>query len=407
MGARVAVVSGSALFGRRAVQAASSALAGSTVALYDANVARLGLVASQAERLGEGVSFEVAGSLEETLTGADFVVVGLSPEPSARRLDWEIPFRHGIRQVLGECGGPGGAFRTLRMVPKLVSVARDMERLCPGATMLVCTEPVDRLCLAVVKATRVNVVGIGGGADAQLRRVAGIIGVPSRIFEASSAGLSGFSWFTGLHYVDGSDAYPSLHEALAKAKGTPPLGRVLHDRFGLYPSADDSHLGEFLAYAWDSCPPGLRGLEWIEAREREEADAMVGGPVEADGAVSGAFRVVSGILTDSGHVEPQLNLLNAGQVANIAEGAIVESPAIVDRTGVRPMKAGSLPQGIAAMSNMQIMIRRMVVEAALRGDRGLALKAVLADPVTHDTAAAEAVFDELFEAHRVALPQFG
>jgi 6-phospho-beta-glucosidase len=49
----------------------------------------------------------------------------------------------------------------------------------------------------------------------------------------------------------------------------------------------------------------------------------------------------------------------------------------------------------------------MVVEAALRGDRGLALKAVLADPVTHDTAAAEAVFDELFEAHRVALPQFG
>jgi alpha-galactosidase/6-phospho-beta-glucosidase family protein len=42
----------------------------------------------------------------------------------------------------------------------------------------------------------------------------------------------------------------------------------------------------------------------------------------------------------------------------------------------------------------------------VNGDRGLALQAVLADPVVQDLEAGRKAFEELMEAHADLLPQF-
>ena len=78
------------------------------------------------------------------LDGADYVICSIQVgglemyEP-----DVEIPRRYGIDQTVGDTLGPGGVFRGLRTVPVLVSIARDMEALCPHALLVNYSNPMN------------------------------------------------------------------------------------------------------------------------------------------------------------------------------------------------------------------------------------------------------------------------
>ena len=80
--------------------------------------------------------------LEEALDGADYVVVTISTGGlPAMRFDLEISARFGICQTVGDTVGPGGALRTLRNVPVFLHLGLTMERYCPQAWMLNCSNP--------------------------------------------------------------------------------------------------------------------------------------------------------------------------------------------------------------------------------------------------------------------------
>ncbi|WP_313732040.1 family 4 glycosyl hydrolase [Cohnella nanjingensis] len=44
--------------------------------------------------------------------------------------------QHRLLQCIGDTLGPGGVFRALRSIPAMLDLARVMEDLCPGATLL-------------------------------------------------------------------------------------------------------------------------------------------------------------------------------------------------------------------------------------------------------------------------------
>ncbi len=75
------------------------------------------------------------------------------------RHDVEIPARHGIRLSVGD-QGPAGVSRTLRAVPVMVGIARDMEEICPDAWMLNLTNPMTHLVRAMTRETNAKVVGL-------------------------------------------------------------------------------------------------------------------------------------------------------------------------------------------------------------------------------------------------------
>ena len=54
----------------------------------------------------------------------------------------------------------------------------------------------------------------------------------------------------------------------------------------------------------------------------------------------------------------------------------------------------------------EIAVIDRMVEAAVHGDRGAALQALLLDPVVNGISQAEAILDEMLEVHRDYLPQF-
>jgi alpha-galactosidase len=424
MGHRIVLVgAGSAVFGYNSVLDAVNlpGLRGSNLVLHDIDEVRLGSMAGLAEMMNEetgaGLEIEETTDRGEALEGADFVVLSIAVDRIRRwRLDWEVPFKHGIKQVIGENGGPGGLFHTMRMVPPVLDICHSIELHCPDAPLLNYTNPVPRLCLAISRYTGVKVVGLCHEVEHEMRRLASLIGVPTQLLDTTSAGLNHFSWFKELRLKNGEDAYPLLEKGLRDAKGFQPLCRALYKRFGLYPSTDDNHAGEYLAYAWEACPPRDRGFNWIDRMEAEGQEAWVRinrlregkEELKVDGELSGegAMRIIEGIITNSGHTEPQVNIPNEGQVSNLLPDAVVEAPAIINRGGVHPIHVGELPAGLAAICNIQILIQNLAVDAAVLGDKKKALQAMLADPVVQDNIAAEKAFNELFDAHRDFLPQF-
>ena len=420
----VLIGAGSSVFGYNSVLDACNLepLKGSNLVLHDIDEERLDAMGPLAKRIaeetGSGVDVEWTADREEALTGADFVVLSIAIDRMNRwRKDWEIPFKHGIKQVIGENGGPGGLFHTLRMIPPVLAICSDIEDLCPEALLLNYTNPVPRICMAVSRYTDISAVGLCHEVEHQMQRLAPIIGVPISLLDAVSAGLNHFSWFLELRLSDGEDAYPLLIQGLRDLNHSfQPLCRAMHEKFGLYPSTDDNHMGEYLAYAWSACPEEDRGMNWIDQCEREGLEnwkrirKLINGeaPLDVRGRLSGerVMHIVSGIVSNSRHLELQVNLPNEGQVKNLIEEAVVETPAIVDGSGVHPINVGPLPDGLAALCNIQILVQELAVEAAVQGDRNLALQAMLADPVVHDLEAGRTSFEELMQAHRDLLPQF-
>ncbi|MCW3979816.1 MAG: hypothetical protein NWF12_08725, partial [Candidatus Bathyarchaeota archaeon] len=420
----VLIGAGSSEFGYNSVLDAVNmkALHGCNLVLHDIDAGRLetmgGLAARMVEETGSGIELEWTVDREDALAGADFVVLSIAVDRMNRwRMDWEIPFRHGIKQVIGENSGPGGLFHTLRNVPPVLAICADMEDLCPDALLLSYTNPVSRLCLAIDRYTDVSVVGLCHEVEHQMGHLAKVMGIPASILDGVSAGLNHFSWFLELRLADGEDAYPMLDEALEKWETSfQPLCRAMYDRFGLYPSTDDNHLGEYLAYAWEACPEESRGFNWIDRMEESGTEKwlrvkrLIDGeePLDVKGRLSGerVMHIIAGIASNSHHLEYQVNLPNEGQVSNLIESAIVESPAVIDSSGVNPIHVGELPEGLAALCNIQILVQELAVEAAVNGDRDMALQAMLADPVVQDLEAAKEAFEELMEAHADLLPQF-
>ena len=98
-----------------------------TIRLYDIDPT----AAHNNEIIGNAVSardeavgkwqYVVSGSLQEALTGADFVVISILPGTfDEMQSDVHLPERHGIWQSVGDTAGPGGLVRGLRTIPMFV-----------------------------------------------------------------------------------------------------------------------------------------------------------------------------------------------------------------------------------------------------------------------------------------------
>jgi alpha-galactosidase len=133
MGSRIVLVgSGSAAFSFNSLVDAvnAPALKGANIVLHEEDEAWLRTLVDVSERMNEemGSDLEIQGIIDrvEALRGADFIILNVSKDRIRRwRMDWEIPFKHGIKQVIGENDGPGGLFHTLRMVPQVLEICRD------------------------------------------------------------------------------------------------------------------------------------------------------------------------------------------------------------------------------------------------------------------------------------------
>jgi alpha-galactosidase len=395
-----------------------------TLVLHDVNheaaMGNLKIAEMVKKRAGSRLKIEVVDDRRAALEGADYVALAISTGGlEAWRLDMEIPDKYGCRQTIADTVGPGGMSRALRNIPVIVSIARDMEAVCPKAWLLNVTNPMTTLTRSVWKATGITCLGL-------CHEVYGLLGYLQKAFEVkreeiaySFAGINHCGWILDLT-IKGQDGVQMLREYW-KEHGSrkDTVAEKLLEVYGYLPVWNGRHLSEFFPHfltpetgygeqygfldqmvtVKDRFASMAKGKEhWLKMQQGEDLPELQ----------LGGEPVVPIILArETGKkYEFIANWPNAGQISNLPTDAIVETRAVADERGISPFAVGPLPEAVRAVLARHVSNQELIVHAALTGDYQAALQAFVNDPLVKSLEGARAMLDELLETHRGWLPQF-
>ena len=93
-------------------------------------------------------------------------------------------------------------------------------------------------------------------------------------------------------------------------------------------------------------------------------------------------------------------------IDGLPEDAIVEVPAIINHSGIHGQPVGSLPKGITALLQREVVTSQLCIDSVVKGDRTLALQSLLLDPNVTDLDQAEDVLEQILFNSAYFLPQF-
>jgi len=412
----VFIGAGSILFGAamlRDIFTRKDELSGCTLSLVDIDkeaLDRMYNAACEMNKLtGAGLILEKSTNRRDVLQGADFVVNSICIERNALwRLDFEIPKKYGIRHCLGENGGPGALFFSLRTLPIILDILRDMEEFCPEAYFLNFSNPESRIILAAGRYTKIKSVGLCHGIFGGHSQAAKLLNMDCNDVYTLGAGLNHFQWLLELRDSrTGENLYPKL--AVAEKTFAPefePFSRKLFRAYGFYPSCGGDHIGEYLPYGYES---GEEGCPFDEADQYrldrlKEIDERIAGRMSWDEWMSPSGERGADIIAAKLHnkrtvVESGIVYNSSGAISNLPKDGAVEVPVAVDISGIRPLSI-TLPEPLARILTSQVMVQQMAVDAAVNASKELALQALLMDPVVNSTDAAVKLLEELWEYNK-------
>jgi alpha-galactosidase len=401
-------------------------LRGAELWLVDLSPDALARNGGLARRLNEATGWDVTVRTTtdriEALPGADFVVTAIAiARDTAWETDHRLALKHGFPSVLSENGGPGGLSHTLRAVPPMVAVAQDVERLAPKALLLNYTNPENRVCLGIHRYTSVTSIGLCHGVAETIEMIGDLLGMTQEDVDLRAAGVNHFTWTTSLtDRRTGDDLLPLLREKLPGADQSKwGFCAWLFERFGVFPTTGDNHVGEYIGYAAEFI--GTKGYDFeAYARNRKlghaNVDAWAAGTKPVESLLRQRSRearlghsvteIMAALATGTTVRRPSFIIPNAGYIENIEHDVVVEVPGVIEGGAFRGLDVGRLAGPVAAMVQNEIEIQKLAVEAAMTGSRSLALEALLIDPCVPSAHAAEAFLEDILEAQRRYLPAF-
>ena len=139
-------------------------------------------------------------SEDEALKNADCVVVSISTGGfEAMDKDYTTPERFGVYHAVGDTGGPGGIFRTLRNAPVFIALAEKMSKLCPDAWMIHVTNPLSQITRIVNASGLVRCCGLCHEVAGQLNHLRNFLKIDDpNDLDANVVGVNHFTLFTEL-----------------------------------------------------------------------------------------------------------------------------------------------------------------------------------------------------------------
>lgn len=404
-------------------------LSDATIRLFDIDPERLHTSEVVAHRLAEVMDVHptIGTSLDRkaALEGADYVVTMLQVggyQP-ATVVDFEIPKRYGLRQTIADTLGIGGIMRGLRTIPVLLDICRDMEDLCPDATLLNYVNPMAMICWAISRASPIKTVGLCHSVQNTARELSIDMGIPFEEIDYLVAGINHMAFFLKLER-ESQNLYPQIDQVIAEGR-VPAENRVRYEvyrRLGYFVTESSEHFSEYVPWFIKRDRPDLiqrfnipldeymarceRQIEgWIGLRDRLEEGQL---PVEVKRSAEYASLIIHCMETGTPRVVYG-NVPNHGLIDNLPPGSCVEVPCLVDKQGIQPTHIGKLPPHLAALIQTNINVQALTVEAALSGKREHIYHAAMLDPHTAAELDLEQIWglvDDLIEAHGVWLPEY-
>ncbi len=331
-------------------------------------------------------------------------------------MDFRTPLYFGAKQTTGENGGPGGLFHSLRIIPPILEICEDIVKICPNALLINFSNPMSRICLAVKrKFPSLKFVGLCHEYQHFIPFVSKILGTSASNLELKGGGLNHFGVFLDVKYRDtGKDAYPALRKEgpryLNSIKGNDGFKLLAYilEKFGYLPYAPDSHFSEYIHWSWEIADvPGIRrfisqyidyttaqGIKLQKLIKRGKGARIIKSDDER------AIPIIEGILTNSNHIEPSVNIPNDNLITNLPRDLVIEGPATINKEGIIGIELGEYPKGLAALLRNQASVQDLVVETVITKSKDIALQALLVDPVINSSTIAEKILDYMLELQK-------
>lgn len=409
---------------------------GGELRLVDVDAERLALAAQlmqkTLEATGQADRWRIRSSTDraELLPGSDYLVNSIEVSGlDCVRIDNDLPLEYGISQNIGDTIGPGGLFKAMRTVPVWLEILRDAERMCPNAPILNYTNPMNVMCLAAHRATRMKVVGLCHSVQGTSRKLAGFTPYPIEQVQWQCAGINHLAWFTEFNGPDGQSLYPGLMEQarnrnsdFAKAE---PVRSDMMLHFGAFITESSGHLSEYLPY-YRKRPDllakytdtGYRGEEsfyannwpqWRADQDQARRDMIAGSKdISLERSEEYGAWIIEAIEKNA-PITIYGNVANEGCIENLPADGCVEVACLVNHNGVQPTRFGRLPRAMAAICDSNMRMFDLATEACIGGDVQAAKHALLLDPLSAaccSPAELSELFDRMLEAERPYLDAF-
>ncbi|HYF81657.1 MAG TPA: alpha-glucosidase/alpha-galactosidase [Clostridia bacterium] len=378
-------------------------------------------------------------TLQEGLSGADFVIISILPGTFKEMYsDVHTPEKYNIFQSVGDTTGPGGLFRALRTIPMYEEIANSIKKYAKDAWVINYTNPMS-ICVGALYAVFPEIKAFGCchevfGAQRlllmALKEFEGIEETDRHNIRTNVLGINHFTWideasyktydlmpiydkFVQRHYNEGiCDKVTDIH-FMSKNR----VKFDLYRKYGIIAAAGDRHLAEFVpdyirneetVREWGF---SLTPVDWrIEnkamlmklSKEYVSKEKII--PIEESGEEG--VRQIKALLGLEDLIT-NVNLPNDNQLV-CDKGVVVETNALFTRNKVRPLLAGKLPDEISLMMNVHMNNQKMILKAGLERDKKLAFAAFLNDPLVKNISVdqAKALFNEMFSNTREYLAEY-
>lgn len=386
--------------------------------------------------------YDACTTLEETLTGADIVILSTQYNPADVFVkDLDIPKSYGIYGAVSATIGPGGIFRAMRTIPLYREFARAIERYCPDAWVFNYTNPVHFVTRALYdEYPDINAIGLCHEVLGTRHRLAHYarehlgMDVGRSDVWVNVKGINHFTWVDAAR-CGGVDIWPLLQEL---AESDDARQRFTEDdladesvfvdnwqvtwelfrRFDILPAAGDRHLVEYATWflqggqetlnRWGVKRTGsdYRAKHWTPAESDQTTDVeawMTGEKefslTESNETFVDIVNALTGV-TDS--YLTNVNLPNDGQVSDLPSDVAVETNARVGEGIVTAQSAGGFPAPVRGLVRGHVDTIETIIAASRTGDLELALQGFLLDQQvrTLDPDNAVRLFEDLITAQR-------
>ena len=404
-------------------------LEGSEIILHDINEDNLKLTHNIANEFRESLKVNVqiksTTSRKEALQNANFCIISI--EVGHRfdlwDQDWKIPLQYGINQVYGENGGPGGLFHAMRIIPPILEICDDISKICPDAFVFNFSNPMQRICHAVTtKFPGLKFTGLCHEIASMERQLPTLMETNFSNIKFRAGGLNHFSILLDAKYKDTDiDGYPIIrqkfdayysdlvndHEGfISEAGAERNIFRKLFKEYNYLPITTDSHLGEYLQWAYSvadheaildfydnykiKCLNFYNDTQYykhfFDKNNTENHERVI--------------PIIDAILNNTNQEESAVNIPNQGFIECIPDKIVVEVPATLNSNGVQGIKLDNYPKGFGSLLNLQVGVIELTTEAIIKKSKHYAYLALLADPVVDNALMAEKLLDNIIEKQK-------
>jgi alpha-galactosidase len=289
------------------------------------------------------------------------------------------------------------------------------------------------LMRAMHKHSSIMSIGICHGVYDGIGVAARMLKVPADELECLWIGTNHYYWFTRVLH-NGRDVYGELMKAIAR-RPHPKQSELTYRLSEIYGHAiayaSDDHTIEFLPFL-AQLSGGTNGIptelahhamkldadEYVQPRARRVSpqvhreflknykailDKRQLPPHRTDSEDIG--RTIAAMAAHRRHLFIA-NIANRGAIPNLPDAAEVEVEAVTDSRGCRGVYMGEAPAALKGILEKRFAWQEAVADAAVTGDRRLAMQALMLDEMAIWPDKAQAMLDELLAASKQLLPQF-